>query len=73
MKEYGAYLTPEKLIAIELPTRDHDSASHNRKMKRAKADLLARNLRHYIDLGTQKPESRWVLEKAVEVLLKQTR
>jgi hypothetical protein len=70
---YGAYLTPEKLIAIELPKCETDSAVHNRKMKRAKADLLARNLRHYIDLGTQKPEERWVLEKAVEVLRKQSR
>lgn len=69
---YGAYLTPEKLIAIELPVRHHDSATHNRKMKHAKADLLAVNLRHYIDLGAQKPEARWVLEKAIEVLIKQT-
>jgi hypothetical protein len=71
--KYGAYLTPEKLIAIELPTREADSSVHNRKMKRAKADMLARNLRHYIDLGNQKPEDRWVLEKAVEVLLKQSK
>ena len=70
---YGAYLTPEKLIAIELPVRHHDSAVHNRKVKRAKADLLARNLRHYIELGAQKPEDRWVLEKAIEVLLKQSK
>lgn len=53
--------------------RHQDSARHNREVKRAKADLLARNLRHYIDLGTQKPEDRWVLEKAVEVLRKQAR
>jgi hypothetical protein len=70
---YGAYLTTEKLIAIELPKRETDSAVHNRKMKRAKADMLARNLRHFIDLGTQKPEDRWVLEKAVEVLRKQSK
>lgn len=70
---YGAYLTTDKLIAIELPIRHHDSATHNRKVKRAKADLLALNLRHYIELGAQKPEDRWVLEKAIEVLLKQTK
>jgi hypothetical protein len=72
MKDYGAYLTPEKLIAIELPERHHDSAVHNRKVRRAKADLLARNLRHYIDLGSMKPEERWVMEKAVEVMRKHT-
>jgi hypothetical protein len=71
--KYGAYLTTEKLIAIELPKRETDSSVHNRKMKRAKADMLAINLRHYIDLGNQKPEDRWVLEKAVEVLLKQSK
>ncbi|MDF7826963.1 hypothetical protein P4B35_23265 [Pontiellaceae bacterium B12227] len=69
--KYGAYLTPEKLIAIELPDRDTSSASHNRKMRKAKADLLAKNLRHYCDLGPHKPEDRWVLEKAIQVLLKQ--
>jgi hypothetical protein len=73
MTEYGAYLTTEKLIAIELPERHHDSAVHNRAVRNAKADLLARNLRHYIDLGAMKPEDRWVMEKAVEVLLKQSR
>jgi hypothetical protein len=73
MKEYGAYLTPEKLIAIELPVRHHDSAVHNRKMRQAKADLLSNNLRHYIDLGPMKPEDRWVMEKAVEVLRKQSK
>ena len=73
MKDYGAYLTPEKLIGIELPVRHHDSARYNREVKRAKADLLSRNLRHNIDQGKQKPESRWVLEKAVEVLRKQSR
>jgi hypothetical protein len=71
--KYGAYLTTEKLIAIELPTRETDSATHNRKMKRAKADLLANNLRHYCELGSQKPEDRWVLEKSIEVLRKQSR
>lgn len=71
--KYGAYLTPEKLIAIELPTRHHDSARHNREVRKAKADLLARNLRYHIDSGTQKPEDRWVLEKAIEVLLKQAK
>ena len=70
---YGAYLTTEKLIAIELPTRETNSAVHNRKMQQAKADLLAKNLRHYIELGRQKPEARWVLEKAIEVLLKQSK
>ena len=70
---YGAYLTTEKLIAIELPKRETDSATHNRKMRKAKADLLAMNLRHYIDLGSMKPEERWVLEKAVEVLRKQSK
>jgi hypothetical protein len=71
--KYGAYLTTEKLIAIELPKRESDSQLHNRKTKRAKADLLALNLRHYIELGNQKPEDRWVLEKAIEALLKQSR
>ena len=52
--DYGAYLTPEKLIQIELPVRHHDSARHNREIKRAKADLLSRNLRHYIDQGAQR-------------------
>ncbi len=70
---YGAYLTTDKLIAIELPRREHDSATHNRKMRKAKADLLAKNLRHYIGLGAQKPEDRWVLEKAIEVLRKQSK
>lgn len=70
---YGAYLTTEKLIAIELPVRHHDSSRHNREVKHAKADLLSRNLRHYIDLGSQKPEDRWVLEKAIEVLRKQAK
>jgi hypothetical protein len=71
--KYGAHLTTEKLIAIELPERETNSQVHNRKMKRAKADMLANNLRHYIDLGNQKPECRWVLERAVDVLLKQTK
>ena len=71
--KYGAYLTPEKLIAIELPERHHDSAVQNKKMRRAKADLLAKNLRYYIDLGAMKPEDRWVMEKAVEVLRKQSK
>ena len=56
---YGAYLTTEKLIAIELPVRDSNSAVHNRKVKRAKADLLAKNLRCYTDLGAQKPDGCW--------------
>lgn len=73
MKDYGAYLTTEKLIGIELPTRHHDSAKHNREVKKAKADLLSRNLRFYIDSGSHKPEDRWVLEKAVEVLRKQAK
>ena len=73
MKEYGAYLTTEKLMAIELPERHRDSAKHNREMRKAKADLLARNLRHYIGLGAMKPEDRWVMEKAVEVLLKHSK
>ena len=71
MKEYGAYLTTEKLIAIELPVRHHDSATHNRECRKCRSDLLAKNLRYYIDSGPLKPESRWVLEKAVEVLRKQ--
>jgi hypothetical protein len=70
--DYGAYLTTDKLIAIELPQRHHSSAAHNRNVKSAKADLLARNLRCYTDLGGQKMESRWKLEKAIEVLLKQS-
>ncbi|VGO18792.1 hypothetical protein [Pontiella sulfatireligans] len=73
MKEYGAYLTTEKIIAIELPERHHDSARHNREVRKAKADLLARNLRCHIDSGKQKPEDRWVLEKAVEVLARQSK
>lgn len=73
MKQYGACLSTEKLIIIELPVRHHDSARHNREVKRCKADLLATNLRHYIDLGNQKPEDRWVLEKAIEVLRKQAK
>lgn len=72
MKDYGAYLTTEKLIGIELPTRHHDSARYNREVRKAKADLLATNLRYHIDSGKQKPEDRWVLEKAVEVLRKQS-
>jgi hypothetical protein len=68
MKAYGASLTTEKIIAVELPVRHTNSARHNREVKRARADLLARNLRHFIDLGAMKPEDRWVLEKAVEVL-----
>jgi hypothetical protein len=73
MKDYGAYLTTEKLIAIELPGRETDSAMHNRKVRRATADMLAKNLRHYIDLGAMKPEDRWVMEKAVEVLRKHSK
>ena len=73
MKEYGAYFTTEKLIGIELPVRHHDSATHNRECRKCRADLLGRNLRHYIDSGKQKPEERWVLEKAVEVLGKQSK
>jgi hypothetical protein len=73
MKEYGAYLTTEKLIGIELPERHHDSGRHNREVRKCKADLLARNLRFYIDSGPQKPKERWVLEKAIEVLKKQTK
>jgi len=73
MKEYGAYFTTEKLIGIELPVRHHDSAQHNREVRKCKADLLAMNLRFYIDSGPLKPEERWVLEKAVEVLRKQAK
>ena len=73
MKEYGAYLTPEKLIAIELPVRHHDSARHNSEVRKCKADMLAMNLRWYIDSGKQKPEDRWVLEKAGQVLRKQSK
>jgi len=73
MNEYGAYLTPEKIVAIELPTGHHDSAAHNRACRRARADLLARNVRHFIDAGPLKPEDRWVLEKAVEALRRQSK
>jgi hypothetical protein len=73
MKEFGAYLTPEKLIAIELPVRHTDSSVRNRETRRATADMLAKNLRHYIDLGAMKPEDRWVMEKAVEVLRKHSK
>jgi len=71
--DYGAYFTTGKIVAIELPVRHPDSATRNRETKRAKADLLARNLRHYCELGRQKPEERQVLEKAIGVLFKQTK
>lgn len=70
---YGAYLTPEKLIVIELPHRHPESACDHREMKSAKADLLALNLRSYTDLGGQKMEHRWTLERAIEVLIKQSK
>ena len=72
MNGYGAYLTTDKLIAIELPTRHHDTARHNREVSKARADLLCINLRHYIDSTGHRPEERWVLEKAVEGLRKQS-
>ena len=70
---YGAYLTTDKLIAIELPAGETDSSVRNRKMRRARADMLAKNLRHHTDPGSMKPDERWVMEKAIEVLVRQSK